>query len=87
MKQDPLERFDQMAACASGEAAPSTAVVDRVLDTLHQRSRIRAIRESKYALFGYGSVIAACAALILFMMSTGNDPLVALASPFLMELP
>ncbi|MCA9175331.1 MAG: hypothetical protein KDB14_12680 [Planctomycetales bacterium] len=86
MKSDPIEHFDRIAACASGETAPSVAVADRVLDTL-RHSRLGPVSEREYALFGYGSVAVACAALILFAMCTGDDSLVLLANPFLMELP
>lgn len=82
-----LDHFDQLAELARDETPPHTNVADRVLSTLHTHVRANAISEREYALFGYGSVAAACAALILFTMSTGDDSLIMLAEPFITVSP
>lgn len=82
-----LDHFDQFAQLAKEETPPHTNVADRVLTTLHTPVRAKAISEREYALFGYGSVAAACAAVILFTMSTGDDSLIMLAEPFITVSP
>ena len=87
MTLDPLEHFERIAALASEEAVPTTTVADRVLDSLSQQSRVTPPREPEYALFGYSTVAAACAALVLFTLNSGDDSLVILAEPFMTVLP
>ena len=87
MKLDPLEQFERLAALALGEELPPTTVADRVLDSLHQQSRVTPPREPNYALFGYSTVAAACVALVFFTLNSGDDSLVILAEPFMTVLP
>ena len=87
MKPDPLAVFDQLAARAAQEMSPHIDVADRVLAALHAPVRRDSDSDSASALFGVSSIVAACAAAVMFIVSTGNDSLVMLAKPFFTVLP
>jgi hypothetical protein len=82
-----LDDFEQLARLASEEMPPITCVEDRVLVTLRAPVRAWARIEPECVLFGYGSVAAACAALLLFTISTRDDSLIMLVEPFITVRP
>jgi hypothetical protein len=82
-----LDDFNQLAGIATAETPPKLNVADRVLATLNTIVPAKASVETEYALFGFGSLAAACVALILFSMSTGDDLLILFAEPFITVSP
>ena len=86
MKDDPLANFERLAARAREEASSSTEVADRVLATLHARQPVPSLYEPEYAIVGVGSLIAACAAVVIFAVGVSNDSLLLFSQPFLTVL-
>ncbi len=83
MKNNPLARLDVFATLARDESSPPTDVADRVLATLNARQPIPPAHAPEYFMVGIGSLIAACAASLLFWVSLSDDSLFALAQPFI----
>ncbi|MFM8477847.1 MAG: hypothetical protein ACKOEO_18850 [Planctomycetaceae bacterium] len=68
---------------AKAEIPPKLNVADRVLATLKIPLLAKASVDIEYALFGFGSLVAACVALILFTTNTGDESLIMFAEPFI----
>jgi len=87
MKPDPMVPFERLAALSRQETSSGVDVADRVLQMLHARRSGLARREPEYGLVGIGSLCAACAALVLFGLVSGDDSYVMLVQPFFTEMP
>jgi hypothetical protein len=87
LKPDELVHFDNLARHAAGETPPSTEVADRVLQTLRKTAISEYFDDRKYAAVGVGSIVAACAAIALFTVSSGGDAFIVLAEPFITVWP
>ena len=86
MKPDPLATFERLASQAREEASPPTEVADRVLATLCAHPSVASLYEPEYAIVGVGSLIAACAAVVIFAVGVSNDSLLLFSQPFLTVL-
>ncbi len=87
MKSDPLLPFENLVTLAKHETTKEIDIAHRVLQTLYARRLRHAWREPEYSLVGFGSLCVACAALLVFSFSTGDDTYIMLVQPFFMELP
>ncbi len=86
MKSDPLNTFERFAIQAQGETTSRADVADRVLATLQTQPPTALARDPMYLFFGAGSLVAACAAMVVFWLGTDYDTLFALAQPFVTVL-
>lgn len=86
MKNDPLTLFERLASQAQGETTLPTDVADRVLATLQSQQTTAFAREPVYLFFGVGSLVAACAAIVVFWLGSGADELFTFAQPFVTVL-
>jgi len=86
MKNDPLAIVERLAARANGEAAANVDVADNVLARLRSREVATVSFEREYVWIGASSVLAACAASLIFWLGTVNDSLWTLVQPFIMVL-
>lgn len=88
MRNDPLAVFERLAAQANEEPAATVDVADKVLAILHSRetASVSLEREYEYVWIGAGSLLAACAASLVFWIGGGNDSLWTLALPFITVL-
>lgn len=82
-----LHDFEQLAGLATAEIPPKLNVADRVLANLKAPLPAKASVDTEYALFGFGSIVAACVAVIFFTTNTSDDSLVMFAEPFITVSP
>lgn len=87
MKSDPVATFQRFARQANEESPVATEVASRVLATLRSRQASPMPLEREYYWFGVSSLIAACAASLMFWVLGGDDSLWMLAQPFITVLP
>ena len=82
MNDQALAAFAKATRCARSELTLQVDVADRVLDTLRARRPRRLVAEPELFWMGIGSLAAACIALVVFWISTGNEAYLAMVQPF-----
>lgn len=87
MEYDPLAIVERFASRANAETAVTVDVSDKVLACLQANRSTPASLECEYVWIGAGSLLAACAASLVFWIGSGDDSLWVLAQPFITVMP